>query len=136
MDFEVKADPTGDELAPVLNGLAHFNEQHVGPASRASLAVLVKADGKVCAGLVGYTAWGWLHIEKIWVDQQLRGHGIASKLLASAEAEASTRSCHSAWLDTLNPDALRLYKDVGFTVFGELPDFIAGRTRYFMKKVL
>jgi GNAT superfamily N-acetyltransferase len=136
MDFEVRADPTGDELAPVLDGLAHFNEQEVGPANRVSLAVLVKRDGRVCAGLAGYTAWGWFCIEKLWVDQQLRGQGIASKLLAAAEKEASARSCHSAWLDTFNPDALRLYKQAGFTVFGELPTFTAGRTRYFLKKVL
>lgn len=33
-----------------------------------------------------------------------------------------------------NPDARRLYERLGFVVFGELVDFPAGHTRYFLQK--
>src|SRR5450830_1038727 len=90
----------------------------------------------ILKGLSGYTAWGWLFIEKLWLPEALRGQGLAAKLLADAEAEAHLRGCHSVWLDTFNPKALKLYRSQGYVVFGELPDFPKGRSRFFLKKSL
>ena len=57
-------------------------------------------------------------------------------MLAAAEAEAAQRGCQNAWIDTFNPDALRLYQRQGYTAFGQLDDFPAGRARTFLKKSL
>ena len=128
-------DPT---IVSVLEGLTGFNEEEVGVAkSTALVAKLMADDGEpLRAGLVGYTAWGWLFIEKLWVAADLRGRGWAEKLLAAAESEALDRGCERAWLDTFNPQAKLLYERLGYRVFGELPNFVALRTRYFMKKRL
>ena len=119
-------------------GLARFNEAEVGDAEKTALiAKLVGDDGQpLAAGLVAYTAWEWLFIEKLWVAADLRGRGLAAKLLTAAESEAVRRGCKRAWLDTFNPQAKQLYERLGYEVFGELPEFVASKGRYFLEKQL
>lgn len=133
--LELTEEPDASELAEVGKALADFNAADVGPSGRRTLAILIRNDdGTVAGGLSGYTAWGWLYIQWLFVPEALRGQGLAGKMLQQAETEATARGCHGAWIDTFNPLALRAYKKQGFTVFGELPDFPAGRIRAFLHK--
>jgi GNAT superfamily N-acetyltransferase len=134
--LSVTADPTPDELAIIGNGLAMFNEAEVGPAERRALAVVLRENGKVVGGVSGYTAWGWLYVQWLWVHGERRGEGLAGKMLEAAETEARQRGCHGAWIDTFSPVALKVYRRGGYRPFGELPDFPPGRTRTFLHKRL
>ena len=87
-------------------------------------------------GLVGETFWDWLHVDLLWVAEELRGRGYGSRLLAAAEAEAVRRGCGHAYLETLGFQAPDFYRARGYRVFGELADFPPGHTRYFMRKSL
>lgn len=136
--FVITDAPPPEALEAIGDGLAEFNAADVGPSERRPLAVLIdgpEARGKR-GGLSGYTGWGWLFVQWLWLPEDLRGHGLAGKLLAAAEAEAVLRGCHSAWIDTFNPVARRTYERQGYVVFGELPDFPKGRSRFFLKKTL
>jgi GNAT superfamily N-acetyltransferase len=134
--LSVTADPTPDELAIIGNGLAMFNEAEVGPAERRALAVVLRENGKVVGGVSGYTAWGWLYVQWLWVHGERRGEGLAGKMLEAAETEARQRGCHGAWIDTFSAVALKVYRRGGYRPFGELPDFPSGRTRTFLHKRL
>lgn len=129
--------PTPDELAIISGGLTAFNEADVGPADRTLLAVLVHDDfGAVIGGLSGYTAWGWLYVQWLWLNESLRRQGLAGRLLAMAEEEARMRGCHGSYIDTFSPVALKVYQRAGYLPFGELKDFPKGRTRTFLQKAL
>ena len=43
-----------------------------------------------------------------------------------AEREAVQRGCHGAWLDTFEFQARGFYERLGYTCFGELPNYPAG----------
>jgi len=129
--------PTAAELAIVGDNLTRFNEADVGPSGRRPLAVLMRDDSDaVVAGISGYTAWGWLYVQWLWVAEAQRGQGLAGQMLAAAEAEGRQRGCHGAYIDTFNPVALKTYRRAGYIPFGELPDFPIGRTRTFLQKSL
>jgi len=135
--LEVTASPSSDELAAIGEGLSAFNDADVGPSQRKSLAVLIRdVEGSVVGGLSGYTAWGWLFTQWLFIPEALRGSGMAGRLLAEAENEARARGCHGAWIDTFSPLARKAYMRQGYEIFGELPDFPKGRTRTFLKKAL
>ena len=74
------------------------------------------------------------------VDAHTPVHAVAEtqegRLLEAAETEAIARGCHGAWIDTFNPQALRAYQRQGYAIFGELPEFPIGRSRYFLQKKL
>ena len=137
MNISVSAAPTAAELERIGGGLASFNEADVGPAGRVALAVLVRDEaGRLCGGISGYTAWGWLYVQWLWLDAGHRGQGLAAQMLAAAEVEAKARGCHGAYIDTFNPVALKVYIRAGYVPFGELEDFPKGRTRTFLQKSL
>ena len=136
-EFELTASPSPEELAAITDALSAFNTGDVGPSDRRPLAVLIRdTDGKVTGGLSGFTAWGWLFTQMLYIPDTLRGTGLAGNILAKAEEEARARGCRGAWIDTFNPQALRAYLRQGYEVFGELEDFPEGRTRSFLRKNL
>jgi GNAT superfamily N-acetyltransferase len=134
--MEVTDSPSAADLAAIQAGLTSFNESDVGPADRRPLAVIVRDNDRVIAGISGYTAWGWLYVQWLWVDETQRGAGLAGRMLDAAEAEARARGCHSAYIDTFSPIALRVYQRQGYVPFGQLDNFPAGRTRTFLRKRL
>jgi GNAT superfamily N-acetyltransferase len=135
--ISVSDSPSPEELKIIGGQLAAFNEADVGPADRRPLVVVVRdASGGMTGGLSGYTAWGWLYVQWLWVDEAARGEGLAGTMLAAAEDEARRRGCHGAYIDTFNPVALRVYQRAGYAPFGALGDFPKGRTRTFLQKRL
>ena len=129
--------PTPAELETIGGGLSAFNESDVGPADRVPLAVLVRDEAStVVAGISGYTAWGWLYVQWLWVSETQRGQGLAGRMLETAEEEARKRGCHGSYIDTFNPIALKTYGHAGYVPFGKLDDFPRGRTRTFLQKPL
>ena len=136
MKLELIECPDQDLQKTILEGVRHFNRALIRPViAGQDLAIAVRdEDGRAVGGLLGRTAAGWLAIDLIFVPEDMRGKGLATKLLRMAEAEAERRGCHSAWLDTLIADALRLYTKLGYVCFGELPDYPAGFTRTFLQK--
>lgn len=129
--------PAADELAVILDGLSAFNEQDVGPAERVPLAILIRDEtDRAIGGLSGYTSWNWLFTQLLFIPETLRGQGMASKLLTAAEDEARARGARGAWIDTFSPTALKAYMRQGYQVFGEIPNFVGERSRFFLKKEL
>jgi len=137
LSIDVTATPTPEDLELIGGRLTAFNEADVGPAGRQAIAVVVRDEGRaVVAGISGYTAWGWLYVQWLWVAEDQRGAGLAGRMLAAAEAEAQTRGCHGAYIDTFSPVALKTYQRAGYVPFGALEDFPPGRTRTFLQKRL
>ncbi|HEV2515286.1 MAG TPA: GNAT family N-acetyltransferase [Devosia sp.] len=137
LSISVTETPLAEDLAIVGGQLTAFNEADVGPADRRPLAVLVRdAAGTVVAGISGYTAWGWLYVQWLWVAETQRGAGLAGRMLAAAETDAKARGCHGAYIDTFSPVALKTYQRAGYVPFGALEDFPPGRTRTFLQKRL
>jgi GNAT superfamily N-acetyltransferase len=137
MTLETTADPSPKELAFLGERLSAFNDSEVGPANRKVLAVFVRDERRtVVGGISGYTAWGWLYVQWLWVDERLRGQRMAGRMLDAAEQEAVARGCHGALIDTFNPKAATAYERQGYRPFGVLPDFPVGRSRVFLQKKL
>ena len=94
----------------------------------------------IIGGITASTSYSWLLIKLLWVDEDYRHLGIGQSLMKQCEAKGVELGCHSAWLDTSNPDAKSFYLELGYETFGELanseqqdpPD----HHRWFMKKEL
>ena len=135
--LEITAEPLAQDLAFLGESLTAFNDGDVGASGRKPLVVFVRDEhGAIVAGISGYTAWGWLYVQWLWVDERLRGQRIATDMLTAAEQEALTRGCHGALIDTFNPIAAKVYERQGYRPFGTLPDFPIGRSRIFLQKKL
>ena len=137
--FEVTSDtkPFEAEVRRVHRGLREFNASVIGEADFRLIGVFARDDaGDLIGGLVGATYWKLLHIESLWVVDEHRRHGYATRILEVAESEAVRRGCLGAFLDTFSFQARPLYERLGYRVVGTIPGFPAGHERYFMVKSL
>lgn len=65
-------------------------------------------------------------VQKLFVHRSARGHGIATQLMHAAEAEARERRRTLLVLDTLlGSDAENVYRHLGWTRAGEIPQYAA-----------
>ncbi|MEL7099360.1 MAG: GNAT family N-acetyltransferase [Pseudomonadota bacterium] len=97
---------------------------------------ITDAAGTLTAGLKGEVAFETVHVAELWVHESLRGQGIATDLLARADAHARSQGCTRIQIETRNPAAQRLYEAQGYAVFGEVPNYDGPHSLVYMIKAL
>ncbi len=118
-------------------GLRNFDTQQAGEDGYQNLCFVLRApDQEIVGGVIGATYWDWCYINLLWIETELRGRGYGHRLLTMAEEEARRRGAKNAYLDTFSFQAPDFYRQHGYRVFGELPDFPRGHQRYFLTKEL
>ena len=123
--------------AKLLDLLKSYNVATFGESDRRKLAVPLYDDGgQLIGGLTGYTGRGWLYIAMLFVPEHLRGRGLAARMLELAEAEARSRGCIGAYIDTMNPAARKLYIKCGYSPIGTLEGLTGGHAITWLKKPL
>ena len=127
----VEDEPAEADVEVLPHALEAYNEsqwpQH--PPWR-PLAIFLRKEGRIAAGLAGETYCGWLFVRYLWVSDELRGRGVGRELMARAEARARELGCHSAWLDTFSFQAPGFYEKLGYEEFGRL-DYPPGHHKHF-----
>jgi GNAT superfamily N-acetyltransferase len=92
--------------------------------------------GPVVGGLSGRTYWDWLEIDDLFVPENLRGQGLGSSLLQTAETMAIGRGARHCFLSTFAFQARSFYEKHGYSVPGRLEGYPPGTTYYWMRKEL
>ena len=137
MKITIEQEPAESVRTAVLDRLRAFNRQHAEPPDFRPLTLSARDDDDLLiGGLVGETAWRWLHVDLLWVTEAQRGRGVGSQLLRTAEQEALKRGCAHVYLDTFDFQARPFYERSGYTVFGTQEDFPPGHTRFYLRKTL
>ena len=126
-----------EDEAVVHEGLSAFNHAVVGSEHYQPFNLYIRDEnGAIMGGLLGVTYWGWCYVSIVWVHDLLRGKGCGRRLLQIAEEEAIRRGCRGMHLDTMSFQALPFYQKLGFTVYGQIDDFVDGHTRFYLQKRL
>jgi GNAT superfamily N-acetyltransferase len=114
-----------------------YNDARTGrdePARWLGLLLREPGSRRVTGGLWGVSYYDWLFIDLLVVPEALRGQGLGTRLLRQAEEIARARNCIGMWLDTFSFQARPFYERFGFRVFGEIPEYPPGHSRFFMMK--
>ena len=102
------------------------------------VAVLVRSpDGALIAGVSGVIAGGCLDLQALWVDEPLRGQGLARSLLEAAEVEARARGCALMSLLAYDVTTGRLFERLGYRPVGAIDNGFAGTAvRWYCKDLV
>jgi GNAT superfamily N-acetyltransferase len=108
----------------------------MGLGDEVELAIFVRDAGTVVAGISGWTWGDCCELQSLWVDPSLRGGGLATRLLAAAEAEAVARGCSQTVHFTYDFQARALYERNGYKLVGRVEDFPSGTAALWFRKCL
>ena len=125
-------------LRTVLDeGLAEHNAEKSRLRDWRPLAVTVcdPDTGELAGGLLGRTSMGLFFLDLFYLPTKLRGGGVGSAALRTAEVEAVRRGCRAATLVTVNFQAPEFYARHGWEEFGRI-ESAPGVERIFMRKSL
>jgi GNAT superfamily N-acetyltransferase len=118
-------------------GIRNFNVQQAGDQKFQRLCFALRSpDQEIFGGCLGEIHWDWLHLDLLWIKEELRGQGYGHRLLVAIEDEARRRGAKNVFLDTFSFQAPDFYKQHGYRVFGILPEFPPGHQRFFLRKEL
>jgi len=135
--ISVEVDLTKELTRALFDALNYSNVKRTSDGQIENICVVARdICGMLVGGTYGEVYWGWLHVLVLWVDPSLRRLGLGSQLLARAEAEAVSKGCRAAWLDTFTFQGQSIYRRAGYEIFGTLEQYPDGHSRHFLHKRL
>jgi GNAT superfamily N-acetyltransferase len=103
---------------------------------RLMTAAIRDDDGRLVAGMTGWTWAGCGYIDQLWVRADHRGQRIGTRLLDSAEAEARARGCSLMVVSTHSFQAPGLYERRGYVERGRVWGYPQGHAHIHLAKEL
>lgn len=145
------ADPTLPEASALIAALDRYlgqlyqpDENHLLDPEQLKASdirfLLARQDGHaVGCGALRIDPAGYGEVKRMYVDPARRGQGVAKQVMAALEQVARAERIGLLKLETgaLQPEALALYRRLGFTPCGSFGDYpCAGGASLFMEKYL
>lgn len=132
---EWSEDPS--ELKVLQQGLLETIERDFGPPQRSNFAWVFRGkDGSIIAGVAGYCHWHWAYVGQVWVHEDQRGQRLAAQLLRHLETWAHQQKLAGIYIDTFDERVKKMYENLGYHCFGQIPNFPPGHQRYFLLRSL
>lgn len=132
--------PTPEELRSGELGLKlrHFNYGFVGEYPPEQYVRINARDesGRLVGGLRASLFLYWLDIEVLFVEEDMRGTGLGSRLLADAERQGIALGAKNAKLGTFEWQARGFYLKHGYEDYARIDDYAPGYYLQFMRKPL
>ena len=136
MEFHVEDRPDPLDVELLEERIRSEASTAMGLGDEVELAIFVRDAGTIVAGISGWTWGDCCELQSLWVAPRLRGRGLATRLLAAAEAEAATRGCSQTVHFTYDFQAQALYERNGYQLVGRVQDFPSGTDALWYRKRL
>jgi GNAT superfamily N-acetyltransferase len=135
-EFHVENHPDPLDIEVLETQIRREASAAMGLGDEADLAIFVRDAGQIVAGISGWTWGDCCELQSLWVAPGLRGHGLATRLIAAAEAEAAARGCTQTVHFTYGFQARALYEQNGYELVGQVEDFPSGTDVLWYRKRL
>ncbi len=136
MEFHVEDHPNPLDIEVLEAQIRREASAAMGLGDEVDLAIFVRDAGTVVAGISGWTWGDCCELQNLWVQPSLRGRGLATRLIAAAEAEAAARGCSQTVHFTYAFQARALYERNGYELVGRVEDFPSGTDVLWYRKRL
>ena len=136
MEFRVEDQPDPLDLEVLETKIRREASAATGLGDEVDLAIFVREAGTVVAGISGWTWGDCCEMQNLGVEPSQRGRGLATRLIAAAEAEAKARGCSQTVHFTYDFQARVLYERTGYELIGRVEGFPSGTDALWFHKRL
>lgn len=136
MQLQVEDDPDPADIGFLETQIRREASAAMRLGDEIELAILVRDDSSIVAGISGWTWGDCCELTHLWVDPGHRGRWLGPRLLAAAEAEAAARGCTQTVHFTYDFQARRFYEWAGYELVGRVEDFPSGADALWYRKRL
>ena len=136
MEFQVEDDPDPLDIGFLEAQIRGEASAAMGLGDEVELAIFVRDNDRIVAGISGWTWGDCCELQSLWVDPAHRGRWLGSRLLAAAEAEAAARGCTQTVHFTWDFQARPLYERAGYELVGKVADVPSGTDVLWYRKSL
>lgn len=115
MELEIVDDPSPELVDHLSTALYEHNCRVSGTRDLRKFAILKRSDdGAIEGGASGWTRWGWIYLDLLWVEESHRGRGIGRAMVEATELLGRRRGCSLMTVDTASFQAPDFYRKLGF----------------------
>jgi GNAT superfamily N-acetyltransferase len=136
VEFGVEDQPDPLDIEFLETQIRSESSAAMGLGDERELTIFVREADRVVAGISGWTWGDCCELQSLWVHPGLRGHGLATRLIAAAEAEAAARGCAQTVHMTYAFQAQALYERTGYELVGRVEGFPSGTDALWYRKRL
>lgn len=141
MRVEIELAPSQSDKDVLRHGIERFNDETIDGLEPIDLEqrfhVMARdAAGVLQGGIRATCYWNTLHIELLWLSEDVRGSGIGRKLIDQAEAFAIENKCENAFVETTSWQAKPFYEKNGYRLMATLHDRPKGHSTHYLSKLL
>ena len=138
ISYKISANKDSKESTEDLilkQGLRDFNHNVLGE-SGSHFRIVASDNNEVVGGLIIERCSDAFYIKTLWVSENYRKTGIASKLMEMLSEKALSDKIHKIFTDTYGFQAQGFYEKQGFKVISTVPNYILGHDKIYLKKEL
>ncbi|MEO8401724.1 MAG: GNAT family N-acetyltransferase [Gammaproteobacteria bacterium] len=126
---------SAEDTQILYSGLATHAKKMVAMQPIETFSYLIRDENnKLLGGCIGAICYGSLHIDTLWIAEQIRGQGYGMQLMQLALEHGLTHACTFATVNTMSWEALDFYKKLGFQVEFKRSGFQKNAVFYFLRK--
>ena len=135
--MDIDPHPSPAEVSELEELLNEFNFAKTGIRDGLEMAIFERdGDGRMIAGLYGWTWGGTCEVDMLWLDESLRHQGKGTAMLAAAEQEARQRGCIQMVLGSHGFQAPDFYVRQGYELVATVKDYPRGSSDNWFRKSL
>ena len=135
MEWSTEINPLIKDLEIISEGVNSYGRS-ISVSDALPIASFVRLNGQIIAGVSGRMEFSRLFINYLWVKDEFRKQGIASRLLENIEVVAKNHNCLDVVIETLLDEVAEIYNRRGYQTLVKIPNYVGRFSRSILKKNL
>lgn len=135
--FEYQEEPIQEDEQVLFEGITDEAVLKKNMNRIAPFGIFIKdSHGVVLGGVNGFSCYGCLYVDMLWLNNKLRKQGFGKKLMVEAERIGYERRCTFSTVDTMDWEALPFYQKLGYSIEFVREGFEKESKMYMLRKKL
>jgi ribosomal protein S18 acetylase RimI-like enzyme len=128
--------PGEKDTKPIEDGVMQYGLLQVDGVIPRKWAFHARDSNEIIGGAVGRDYFSQFYLDNIWVKEEHRSKGLGKRIHEEVVRCAEKCDCKRILLSTLNENAVRFYRALGYYQLAVIEEYVVGFNFYYMAKTI